>query len=97
MADLFVGRVQESEGNGNFAPFPSQIRRSFPSTTLAKRECGTVFRFRGDERNHGVIREYVIIRDNSGVGLNYPGESSPLALTSLAHPIITGAWNLYHV
>ena len=44
-----------------------------------------------------VIREYVIIRDNSGVGFNYPGESWPLALTSLAHPIITGAWNLYHV
>lgn len=92
-----MGRVQESEGNGKVALFPSQIRNSIPSTTLAKRKCGTVFRFRGDERNHGVIREYVIIRDNSGVGFNYPGESSPLALTSLAYPIITGAWNLYHV
>lgn len=92
-----MGRVQESEGNGKVAPFPSQVRHSIPSTTRAKRECGTVFRFRGDERNHGVIREYVIIRDTSGMGFNYPGESSPLALTSLAHPIITGAWNLYHV
>lgn len=81
-----MGRAQESEGNGKVAP-----------KSRAKRECGTVFRIRGDERNHGVIREYVIIRDNSGVGFNYPGESSPLALTSLAHPIITGAWNLYHV
>lgn len=84
-------------GMGKVAPFHSQVGHSIPSTTLVKRECGTVFRFRGDERNHDVIREYVIIWDNSGVGFNYPGESSPLALTSLEHPIITGAWNLYHV
>lgn len=51
-------------GMGKVAPFPSQVRHSIPSTTRAKCECGTVFRFRGDERNHGVIREYVIIRDS---------------------------------